>query len=525
MPIGGASTSGGSSAGDVRAGGAFVEIYGKDKLTKQLDGLRNSAKSQVMGLGRIVGGFALADVAKTVGEAAIGMEKFTASMEEGARISQRIADSQAAMRDRIFEKVGGKIAMPVEVIPPGADRVRFLEQRLSETSKNLATVGQSADKANAKVTELFGSMANKFIEQLPFAGAGLNADRSQAKAEADDLNARRKALQDLEKGLRDQIAAQKKVGPFTEWATSADELEKSLDFAYKTLGMTNTEAAIFRLEMEAAAKGLQGAGSQIESIKGKLQSVADKDALLKTKKAFGDFDKDLEFRLRTYGMSAEQIQIEKMKADAGGFGSVSEENAARRSGLIGLLRHMENLDAMAAEEADRLKADADARSRMRGSTAGGFGIDSRSIGTIGQFNRIEDLPSKIDESNTWLGRIFGAVSEDKPKPPDVMRGQPNPAIDRALKGQPSANAPGPVNDLTNGNRFDIPNPPQAKDLIREPEIRVNIPSLTIPQPQVTAPKSSSNNDLKQGFDRLERVGLSQVNVLQQIQASGPLTFR
>ncbi|MFO0806681.1 MAG: hypothetical protein U0791_26545 [Gemmataceae bacterium] len=490
--IGGGSSSGGSS--DVRAGGAFVEIYGKDKLTKQLDGLKSSAKSQVMGLSKLVGGFALLDIAKTGAEAAIGMNRFNASMEEGERITARLEEAQSQLRDRIFEKVGGKMKLPVEIIPEGLERVNFLEKQLEQAQKNLAITGQNADKANEKVKSLAGG-ANLFIEKLPFAGSGLEVDRAEAKGQADELNKRRDALRGLTEALREQIAAQKAKGPRFEWLGSFEEMEKSLKTQYETLGMTADEALLYKMQIEGAAKGVKGLDHTLEQARDRMKMIADKGALLKAKEAFKSFDAELEFRVKTAGMTPEQIQLERLKEqhkswlDAAGNGA---EGMARREGLMGLAKHLENLAAAKDEKTIDV--------RLERSVAGMFGGDTRSFGTVGQFRR-DELPAKVDESNTWLGRIFGAVSvNDKPA---VLPNMKPPPPEAPKLSAPSLVAPAlPKLEVPNL----IPQQPNGR------EMRINMPTV------------KAGQDVKQ-LEDLNRTGKEQLTVLKQIQSGGPLTFR
>lgn len=538
MPIG-AGGAGGASASDVRAGGAYVEIYAKDSFSKKLDAVKASAKSQVMGLSKIVGGFALVDVVQAVGAAAIGMSKFNASMEEGTRITARLEAAQDKLREAIFEKTGGKVAMPVDVIPDVSGRVDYLHQKLTQAQKDLAGVGQSADKANAKVAkfgtdyasmlEMFGQTPGGWDIPVPpgladqlDVGGSRQAALEEAKRQADELNARRGKLTDHVAELQRQIAAQEAAAT-AAWTKPIREQIDSLNELTATLGMTAVELAIFKAKADAALKGI----GENPGLLNQLKQAYSESEFAKRRQDQKDFAKSLENQLG--GLTPDQQKLRDLVDEAKQLRDdaprpileTPAQEAERRKRLERLEKEISTLRGLLAMQGDaeKMKSADDWKKRQSetGGTMGTFGLDARTLGTIGSFRREE-----LSETNQWLREIFGVVSKQVTVEGPVQKGYPQWIQDKMKDFDARQQAKEAFDSLKESHRVlfaGIDSLAGSLDAIRPPaprDARGGDRSATVRGANPTDAKTQEN---------ILQVEREQLSELKQIRSAGGITFR
>lgn len=400
MPTGG--EGGGSS--DVRAGGAFVEIYGKDKLTAQLEAIKTKAGGALAAIQKISGsvagtlgiGLGVGAVVVEFSRMAAGVEKFNAAQEAGVKIAERMGAAQAAANAMVFERVGGKIAPLVEQIPE-AGRLAFLNEQLGLVNKNLAGVGPQADKAKNEVTALAGGW-NRLQERIPVWDESLHAVREEAKVRDESLSKQRDGLREQQAALREQITAQaaaQKAKPgedWKKWAMSIEDVNRELKIQIDTVNMTADAAQVYRLSMEAAAKGVKDTGDQLKDVAETMKDLADKKLFYQIKDEGKAFKEELEFSIRTTGMSADEIRLTKLKEMKGG-----PEVDPELERLIAMKVELEKIGNEKPVLPPGLS--------VMGSFGGNLG-QQLGIGDKWQ----EKLADKVDITNERLGEIAGKMT-------------------------------------------------------------------------------------------------------------------
>lgn len=247
----------GSGAGgggkDVRAGGAFVEIYAKDELTQQLAQVTAVSKQEMakfnaamkagqakalgnhtavkggfggaLGLVGLAGGLAtMAKLTEAVFQAATGAQKFADALAEGRRLAGELADVLQRDRDKFFTSVGGRAAPDVKPLSE-ADQGKALRDRLAAKEKELADQNSrlaAARQGRVKLTEgeTFGEsagiMAKKMLGDVPGVGRLFTeADTRAAEkmtADIEEMEAATKATRKEVQELRDTLQARLKGG-------------------------------------------------------------------------------------------------------------------------------------------------------------------------------------------------------------------------------------------------------------------------------------------------------------------------
>lgn len=366
MPIG--SAAGGGGANDVRAGGAYVELSARGSFEKDIlrakAGFEGALKSMTGTLAKFGGAIGVIEGLKTFAEMAMGMNKLNISLEEGQRITEQLEQSQARLRESVFERVGGKLPKPVDIVPE-ADRLAFLNQQVDQTEKNLAGLGQMADTARGKLQELTGG-GSLFIKHLPFASDVLEMDQNEAKAELDRLEKRRDATREHLRLLREQVAAQKQLNElghqepwekqtqaerFKDWHLPIREQIRELSFLTSNMHLSPADAAVARAEWEAYRKGIKNTKEELQH----FREVFDRFEKAGWHKNLDDLNKQLENDILGVGLTPQQRKLEELKRsfkwqpEDGPPGHAEEMERRRKNALDNAKHQMEMLD-----EAERM---------------------------------------------------------------------------------------------------------------------------------------------------------------------------
>jgi len=383
MPTG--SNSG--SASDIRAGGAYVEVYARDRTAQDLEGIKaqlgakfkefgNDMRTKLTGslnsgmkAGFAALGFgAIVEASKTIFQMANGMEKFNFAMEQGVKLSQRMAEINDKLRADVFEKIGGKATLNPGINPETGKlileteeaRKKYLEQQLDIAQRNLHGVGQRADKANDKTVELAAGHYGEFIlaQKLPIVSDVLEIERKEAKQNADELNEERKKLRDHVAALREQLRniEIKKWQVRLEVTANLHDSEKDLrDQATAMLmgmnGESPEEVAAFSKQAEALKRKVSLTTQDLEPFKRAFKDLEDIKAFKKQTDDLKAFDDELKTSLLTIGKTQDEIKLLRLAKDNAQAGISSKDllGQANRRGIMAMIA-----DANAIEEFKKL---------------------------------------------------------------------------------------------------------------------------------------------------------------------------
>lgn len=372
MPIGSEEGGGPGGAGAIRAGAAYVEIFGKSRLKKDLDQAKSDLKSwtsaasekskkvgenlaSTTGLAKFGSIAALVGMVTGIGEAYLktymNVEKFNAEMEKSNKLTAAAAEVQAQLRTELFARLGGRLEKPVELIAePG--RIKYAEEALSSAQNSLTGLRQNAEKAEEELIKLKTGWRSA-VEGISIIGnpwqERIKQEREVTEASKKSLDDQRAATQGFIKDLKQQVDLMKRI-PQKNWGAFADsvaDLERELKLQMETLGMTADEAQIYRINMENARKGVKDTGRDLERLRDTMNELAEKKLFQGVKDDLKGLKDDLEFNLKTHGMTPDEIRRQKI-LDADRWNLVKEDPNLR--GLLAMQKELQWMDQLKLPE-------------------------------------------------------------------------------------------------------------------------------------------------------------------------------
>lgn len=383
-----------AGAGSIRAGRAFVELAADD--TKLRAGLAKAkqqtskfaqevsrvgtgagaATASIGGLGAI-GSFASSSfgATATAGIAAVATvnklaeaetRKLNLALEETARLNQEIAASAERRFQKGLENSRG--------ITDPAARQKALEEQLKQAEKNLEGTGRNAAAANEEVRKLGGGW-NLLIEQIPVWSSALEAERTAAKATADEQNASLAAQRERVRQLREEMQQFRKQW-FDNLMKPIQDLNRELDLQTKTLNMSADEAKLYRLEQQLLAAGLKDTDSVLADTRAKMAQLRDAINLKGAKDDLAAFTAELKGQIALWDKSAEAIRLAKIEAS--GFGL----DTAEARGLVEFIEATKAAEKKRQEDAAKKAPTAEIMQTVKGAFGGSnlaqqFGVGSR----------------------------------------------------------------------------------------------------------------------------------------------------
>lgn len=211
------------------------------------------------------------------------VQKLNQSLKEGAELSDKLQGIQQGKRSKVLEEVQKKEGTREE-------KQAFAEEAIKRAQKELIGYKAHVESAKRQVEELNTNWnrltGNKILELH-------QKELEEFRKKAADAQ---KHVQDLQNELN-KLKLNKKV------LTDIKEFEKSLRDANETFGMTDTEKKVHEFRK---------LGAEDKDVKGILEE-ADINKQLEAEKAVTDLEDALRLQAQTFGMTAEQAEIYKLK--------------------------------------------------------------------------------------------------------------------------------------------------------------------------------------------------------------------
>ena len=286
-----------NTAGDVRAGGAFYELWGKDKLTAVLEKAKKSAES-------------LGGVMKHVGKrAGAGADAALGGIKEGLK-GLAMSLGQEAFKG-VVSLISG---------------LEDLKKEYEKTARAIAAVDAATERNMKKRGELIGAEIDPKKKALAI-------DKEIAKLEKERAEAQ---------GVKDQFQEQKdRLGMFKEKGTTGERFKS---FGLWVGGNQEDAVADIQQRIDAANATRDKAFERLQELSEQRGRLLSPDRDPEKIKTVAELTRELKKQADTFGKTAEQVKLAEMELENFSKAQIAAVAAAQQQ-----LKLQQTLGGAAAE--------------------------------------------------------------------------------------------------------------------------------------------------------------------------------